>query len=39
LFIRAGPIHVAKNVGSGNGSSSPRYSSKKEKPLVVLMVK
>lgn len=37
LFIRAGIIHAAKNVGSGNGSELATYIVEKGKPLVVLV--
>jgi quercetin dioxygenase-like cupin family protein len=36
LFIPAGTIHSAKNVGSGNGSELATYIVEKGKPLVVL---
>src|SRR5262245_30886955 len=36
LFIPAGTIHAAKNVGSGNGAELATYVVKKGKPLVVL---
>jgi quercetin dioxygenase-like cupin family protein len=36
LFIRAGTIHSAKNVGSGNGAELATYIVEKGKPLVVL---
>jgi quercetin dioxygenase-like cupin family protein len=36
LFIPAGTIHAAKNVGSGNGSELATYIVEKGKPLVVL---
>ncbi len=36
LFIPAGTIHSAKNVGSGNGAELATYIVDKGKPLVVL---
>jgi quercetin dioxygenase-like cupin family protein len=36
LFIPAGAIHSAKNVGSGNGAELATYIVDKGKPLVVL---
>ena len=36
LFIPAGAIHAAKNVGSGNGAELATYVVEKGKPLVVL---
>ena len=36
LFIPAGTIHSAKNVGSGNGAELATYVVEKAKPLVVL---
>ena len=36
LFIPAGVIHSAKNVGSGNGAELATYIVEKSKPLVVL---
>jgi quercetin dioxygenase-like cupin family protein len=36
LFIPAGVIHAAKNVGSGEGSELATYIVEKGKPLVVL---
>ena len=36
LFIPAGTIHGAKNVGSGTGSELATYIVEKGKPLVVL---
>ena len=36
LFIPAGTIHAAKNVGSGNGAELATYIVEKGKPLVVL---
>jgi quercetin dioxygenase-like cupin family protein len=38
LFIPAGTVHAAKNVGSGNGAELATYIVEKGKPLV-LMVK
>lgn len=35
LFIPAGTVHTAKNVGSGNGSELATYIVEKGKPLVV----
>lgn len=37
LFISAGTIHAAKNVGSGNGAELATYIVEKGKPLVVLV--
>ena len=37
LFIPAGTIHTAKNVGSGNGVELATYVVEKGKPLVVLV--
>lgn len=37
LFIPAGAIHAAKNVGSGNGAELATYIVEKGKPLVVLV--
>ena len=37
LFIPAGTIHAAKNVGSGNGSELATYIVEKGKPLVVMV--
>lgn len=37
LFIPAGTIHAAKNVGSGNGAELATYVIEKGKPLVVLV--
>jgi quercetin dioxygenase-like cupin family protein len=36
LFILAGTIHSAKNVGSGNGAELATYIVEKGKPLVVM---
>ena len=36
LFIPAGAIHSAKNVGSGNAAELATYTVEKGKPLVVL---
>ena len=36
LFIPAGAIHAAKNVGSGNGVELATYIVEKGKPLVVM---
>ena len=36
LFIPAGTIHAAKNVGSGNGAELATYVVEKGKPLVML---
>ncbi|HEY0377145.1 MAG TPA: cupin domain-containing protein [Pyrinomonadaceae bacterium] len=36
LFIPAGTIHAAKNVGSGNGAELATYVVEKGKPLVVI---
>lgn len=35
LFIPAGAVHAAKNVGSGNGAELATYIVEKGKPLVV----
>lgn len=37
LFIPAGTIHAAKNVGSGNGAELATYVVEEGKPLVVLV--
>ena len=37
LFIPAGTIHAAKNIGSGNGAELATYIVEKGKPLVVLV--
>jgi len=37
LFISAGKIHAAKNVGNGDGSELATYVVEKGKPLVVLV--
>jgi len=37
LFIPAGTIHSAKNVGKGNGAELATYIVEKGKPLVVLV--
>ncbi len=36
LFVPAGAVHSAKNVGSGNGAELATYIVEKGKPLVVL---
>ena len=36
LFIPAGTIHSAKNVGSGNGAELATYLVEKGKPLVMM---
>jgi quercetin dioxygenase-like cupin family protein len=36
LFIPAGAIHAAKNVGTGNGAELATYLVEKGKPLVVM---
>ena len=36
LFIAAGAIHAAKNVGPGNAAELATYIVEKAKPLVVL---
>ena len=36
LFIPAGAIHAARNVGSGNGAELATYVVEKGKPLVVM---
>ena len=37
LFIPAGVVHAAKNVGSGNGAELATYIVKKGKPLLVMV--
>ena len=37
VFVPAGTIHAAKNVGSGNGAELATYVVEKGKPLVVLV--
>jgi len=37
LFIPAGTVHAAKNVGSGNGAELATYIVEKGKPLVVMV--
>jgi quercetin dioxygenase-like cupin family protein len=37
LFIPAGTIHAAKNVGSGNGAELATYVVEKGKPLITLV--
>ena len=37
LFIPAGTVHAAKNVGSGNGAELATYVVQKGKPLVVMV--
>jgi quercetin dioxygenase-like cupin family protein len=37
LFIPAGAIHTAKNVGSGRGAELATYVVEKGKPLVVVV--
>ncbi|HUS12549.1 MAG TPA: cupin domain-containing protein [Pyrinomonadaceae bacterium] len=37
LFILAGTIHTAKNVGSGNGAELATYVVEKGKPLITLV--
>ena len=37
LFIPAGTVHSAKNVGSGNGAELATYIVEKGKPLVVMV--
>jgi quercetin dioxygenase-like cupin family protein len=37
LFIPAGTIHAAKNLGSGNGAELATYVVEKGKPLVVMV--
>jgi quercetin dioxygenase-like cupin family protein len=37
LFIPAGTIHAAKNVGSGNGAELATYVVEKVKPLITLV--
>ena len=37
LFIPAGTIHAAKNVGSGNGAELATYFVEKGKPLVTVV--
>jgi len=36
LFIPAGTVHLAKNVGSGNGAELATYIVEKGKPLITL---
>ena len=37
LFVPAGAIHTAKNVGSGNGAELATYVVEKGKPLITLV--
>ena len=37
LFVPAGTIHAARNVGSGNGAELATYVVEKGKPLVVIV--
>ena len=37
LFIPAGTVHAAKNVGSGNGAELATYIVEKGKPLVTVV--
>jgi quercetin dioxygenase-like cupin family protein len=37
LFVPAGAIHAAKNVGSGNGAELATYIVEKGKPLITLV--
>jgi mannose-6-phosphate isomerase-like protein (cupin superfamily) len=37
LFVPAGAIHTAKNVGSGNGAELATYVVEKGKPLFTLV--
>lgn len=37
LFVPAGTIHAAKNVGSGNGAELATYVVEKGKPLIALV--
>ncbi len=37
LFVPAGAIHVAKNVGSGNGAELATYVVEKGKPLITIV--
>src|SRR5687768_3565286 len=37
LFIPAGTVHAARNVGSGNGAELATYIVEKGKPLVVMV--
>ncbi len=37
LFIPAGTVHAAKNVGSGNGAELATYVVEKGKPLITLV--
>ena len=37
LFIPAGTVHAARNIGSGNGAELATYIVEKGKPLVVLV--
>jgi quercetin dioxygenase-like cupin family protein len=36
LFVPAGAVHSAKNIGSGNGAELATYVVEKGKPLLVL---
>jgi hypothetical protein len=37
LFVPAGAIHTAKNVGSGNGAELATYIVEKGKPLLTVI--
>jgi mannose-6-phosphate isomerase-like protein (cupin superfamily) len=37
LFVPAGTIHAARNVGSGNGAELATYVVEKGKPLITLV--
>ena len=37
LFVPAGTIHTAKNVGSGNGAELATYIVEKGKPLITIV--
>ena len=37
LFVPAGAIHAAKNVGTGNGAELATYVVEKGKPLITLV--
>jgi quercetin dioxygenase-like cupin family protein len=37
LFVPAGTIHSAKNIGSGNGAELATYVVEKGKPLITLV--
>jgi quercetin dioxygenase-like cupin family protein len=37
VFVPAGAIHLAKNVGSGNGAELATYVVERGKPLITLV--